>query len=231
MFINPLLPMGIRITHPRLKCTAFGENARRETGNRAISGRREQTKFTGRSRKPREPCGFTGWRHRRRNRVVEIMAVDAVCSEPVSAEFPVKQVKNREFSQNHPLIRPVGRSNRLGSQVFSVEFPKRRNRELFQRNREFHPRNRELSGGSGNRRTGPPQPQIGGPKQPRFDTPTRRNLSPLSALLRPEYLQLPTYPVLSWTSEFDPTRTLGQFGRRLESRARNYRELALQVSV
>ena len=97
------------------------------------------------------------------------VVVQAVCSEPVSAEFPVKQGKNREFSQNHPLIRPVGRSNRLVSLVFSVEFPKRRNREFFQRNRE-------LSGGSGNRRTGSPQPQIGGPKPPGFDTPTRRDL-------------------------------------------------------
>ncbi len=77
-----------------------------------------------------------------RKRVV----VDAVSSEPVSAEFPVKQGKNREFSQNHPLIRPVGPSNTLVSLVFWVEFPKHRNREFFQRNREFDPRNRELSG-------------------------------------------------------------------------------------
>ena len=42
------------------------------------------------------------------------------------------------------------------------KFPKRRNREFFQPNREFKLQNRELSGGSGNRRTGPPQLQIGG---------------------------------------------------------------------
>ncbi len=36
------------------------------------------------------------------------VVVDAVSSEPVSAEFPVKQGINRDFSQNHPLIRPVG---------------------------------------------------------------------------------------------------------------------------
>ncbi len=48
------------------------------------------------------------------------VAVQAVCSVPVSAEFPVKQGKNREFSQNHPLIRPVWPSNRLVSLVFSV---------------------------------------------------------------------------------------------------------------
>jgi len=59
------------------------------------------------------------------------MAVLAVWCELVSAGFPVIQGKYREFSQNHPLIRPVGRSNRLVSLVFSVEFLKRRNRELF----------------------------------------------------------------------------------------------------
>ncbi len=73
------------------------------------------------------------------------MAVEAVSSEPVSAEFPVKQGKNREFLQNHPKIRPVGPSNTLISRVFWVEFPKHRNREFFQRNREFNLRNRELS--------------------------------------------------------------------------------------
>ncbi len=36
------------------------------------------------------------------------VVVQAVCSEPVSAEFPVKQGINREFSQNHPIIRPIG---------------------------------------------------------------------------------------------------------------------------
>ncbi len=33
----------------------------------------------------------------------------------VSGKFPVKQGINREFSQNHPLIRPVGASNTLVS--------------------------------------------------------------------------------------------------------------------
>ncbi len=32
------------------------------------------------------------------------MAVQGVSSEPVSPEFPVKQGKNREFSQNQPRI-------------------------------------------------------------------------------------------------------------------------------
>ncbi len=74
------------------------------------------------------------------------VVVQAVSSEPVSAEFPVIQGKNREFSQNHSLIRPARLSNRLVSQVFSVEFPKHRNREFFWPNREFNLRNRELSG-------------------------------------------------------------------------------------
>ncbi len=71
--------------------------------------------------------------------------VDAVPSEPVSAEFPVKQGINREFSRNHPIIRPIGPSNSLVSLVFCVEFPKHWNKEIFQRNREFNPWNRELS--------------------------------------------------------------------------------------
>jgi hypothetical protein len=72
--------------------------------------------------------------------------VDAVLSEPVSIDFPVKQGINREFSQNHPSMRPIGPSNRLVSLAFWAKFPKHRNREYFQRNREFNPWNRELSG-------------------------------------------------------------------------------------
>ncbi len=97
------------------------------------------------------------------------VVVDAVSSEPVSAEFPVKQGINREFSQNHPLIRPVGASNTLVSLAFRVEFPKHRNREFFQRNREFNLRNRELSGWIREPPCGPPQLQIGG-LQPRILT-------------------------------------------------------------
>ncbi len=74
------------------------------------------------------------------------MVEDAVSSEPVSAEFPVKQGKNREFSRNHPKICPIRPSNTLVSLVFWVEFPEHRNREYFHRNREFYPWNRELSG-------------------------------------------------------------------------------------
>ncbi len=96
------------------------------------------------------------------------MAVQGVSSEPVSPEFPVKQGKNREFSQNQAMLGRIGCSNELLSRVFLLEFPKHRNREIFQPNREFKPQNRELSGGSGNRRTGPPQLQIGGPQTTRI---------------------------------------------------------------
>ncbi len=96
------------------------------------------------------------------------LAVEAVCSEPVSAEFPVKQGINREFSQNHPIIRPIGPSNTLVSLVFSVKFPKHRNREFFLRNREFIPRNRELFGWIREPPYGPPQCQIGDLQPPFF---------------------------------------------------------------
>ena len=101
------------------------------------------------------------------------VVVEAVSSEPVSAEFPVKQGINREFSQNHPLIRlirPIGPSNTLVSLVFWDEFPKNRNREFFRRNREFNPWNRELSGWIRESPYGPPQLQIGGLQPPNFDS-------------------------------------------------------------
>ena len=41
-----------------------------------------------------------------------------------------------------------------------------KNSEFFQPNRELKLQNRELSGGSGNRRTGPPQLQLGGTQPP-----------------------------------------------------------------
>ena len=71
------------------------------------------------------------------------LAVGAVSGETVAAEFPVRQGKNREFSRNHPFIRPIVPSNALVSLVFWVDFPKHRNRDFFQRNREFYPCNRE----------------------------------------------------------------------------------------
>ncbi len=96
------------------------------------------------------------------------VVVDAVSSEPVSAAFPVKQGINREFSRNHPIIRPIGPSNTLVSIVFSVEFPKHRNREFFQRNREFNPWNRELSGWIREPSYSPLQLKIGSLQPPSF---------------------------------------------------------------
>ncbi len=66
-----------------------------------------------------------------------MLAVQGVSSEPVSPEFPVKQGKNREFSQNQAVLGRIGCSNELLSHVFLLEFPKHRNREIFQPNREF----------------------------------------------------------------------------------------------
>ncbi len=60
-----------------------------------------------------------------------LMVVEAVLSEPVSAEFPVKQGKNREFFQNQAVLGRIGCSNELLSHVFLLEFPKHRNREFF----------------------------------------------------------------------------------------------------
>ncbi len=73
----------------------------------------------------------------------------------------VKQGKNREFSQNHPIIGPIRPSNSLVSLVFWIKFPKHRNREYFQWNREFNSWNRELSGWIREAPYGPPQLQIG----------------------------------------------------------------------
>ncbi len=71
------------------------------------------------------------------------MAVQGVSSEPVSADFPVKQGKNREFLRITPESGPRTRGNALIFPLFLVEFPTRRNREFFQPNREFSRDNRE----------------------------------------------------------------------------------------
>ncbi len=80
------------------------------------------------------------------------VAVDAVSSEPVSAEFPVKQGINREFSQNHPLIRPVGSSNRLLSLVFSNSL-KNGTGNFFSGTGNLIPGTGNYLGGSGNHPT------------------------------------------------------------------------------
>ena len=67
---------------------------------------------------------------------IEVLVVEAVSGEPVSAEFPAKQGKNREI----PCIRPEAHRhlppNRLFSQPFLAKFPSNKNRELSDRNRE-----------------------------------------------------------------------------------------------
>ncbi len=110
------------------------------------------------------------------------VVVQAVSSEPVSADFPVIQGKNREFSENQAVMDRIRCSNQLISHVFLIEFPKHRNREIFQPNRKFKSRNRELSGGSGNRNTGPPQVQIGGTLPALFTPGSRGFLSSASVV-------------------------------------------------
>ncbi len=73
------------------------------------------------------------------------MVVQAVCCEPVSPEFPVKQGKNREFSRNRPKMASIWRSNDLISQGYLTEFPTKRNREIFRPNRNIKLRNREFT--------------------------------------------------------------------------------------
>ncbi len=84
--------------------------------------------------------------------------MQAVRSEPVSADFPVKQGINREFSRNRPIMTRIGRSNGLISQGYFAEISTQRNREIFWPNREFKLPNRELIARSANR---PPRSPAG----------------------------------------------------------------------
>ena len=73
--------------------------------------------------------------------------MQAVCGELVSADFPVMQGKNREFSRVPP---PEGLNqvrNILESCHFLAQFPTKWNREIFRANRELIQRNREFSAG------------------------------------------------------------------------------------
>ena len=73
------------------------------------------------------------------------LVVQAVRSEPVSTEFPVKQGKNREFSRISPSKSPNHACNILKSYRFLAQFPKKHNRENFPPNRELIQRSREFS--------------------------------------------------------------------------------------
>ena len=64
--------------------------------------------------------------------------VEAVSSEPVSTDFPVKQGKNREIVRISPQKCPNLSDNILISRGILSEFPKEYNREIFQPNREFN---------------------------------------------------------------------------------------------
>ena len=98
------------------------------------------------------------------------------------------------------------------------KFPKRRNREFFQPNREFKLQNRELSGGSGNRRTGPPQLQIGGPETPLFaDFRSRTAEDPITCgnvRYLPNFVRFTYESRCSWSRHRLPSVTQSGLNRR-----------------
>ena len=94
-------------------------------------------------------------------------------------DFPVKQGKNRENSRFMPNLALLGPAITLRNNRFFFKFPKQQNREL--------------SGGSGSRRTGPPQLQIGDPhptlfKKPRISAATRL-ASPLTEVEQTKFFE------------------------------------------
>jgi hypothetical protein len=64
------------------------------------------------------------------------VAVQGVWSEPVSADFPVKQGKNREISQNWGVLSVLNLPNVLELRQFFSNFPTYKNREFKLLNRE-----------------------------------------------------------------------------------------------
>ena len=76
--------------------------------------------------------------------MTEVVAVDAVSIEPVSADFPVNQGKYREISRITPESDPRALRSALIFLLFFANFPKRHNREFSESNREFWARNREF---------------------------------------------------------------------------------------
>ncbi len=73
-----------------------------------------------------------------------LLGVQAVYSEPVSADFPVKQGKYREFSRLLPEPRRFAWSKLLDSLVLFIDFPKQHHREFSKPNREIFARSREF---------------------------------------------------------------------------------------
>ena len=66
-----------------------------------------------------------------------LLAVQGVSSEPVSLEFPVKQGKNREFSQNRGILSVLISRKVLELRQFLSNFPTHKNREFKSLNREI----------------------------------------------------------------------------------------------
>ncbi len=76
--------------------------------------------------------------------IKDLLAVQAVSSEPVSGDFPVKQGIYREISGIWPANRYFIWSKPLGSLVLFAKFPKLDNREFSKPNREIFARSREI---------------------------------------------------------------------------------------
>jgi len=69
--------------------------------------------------------------------IIKLVVVQGVLSEPVSASFPVKQGKNREFSQYGGILSVLPPRNTLELRQFLSNFPTHKNREFKSLNREF----------------------------------------------------------------------------------------------
>ncbi len=121
---------------------------------------RKNLQRTGRQNRPTETFG--------RNRTIRL--TETVSGRRLCLERPLKKAEFRGFlkrvSWAFELPRVGGGAGSLVRTRLwgrSGDFPVKQGR-----NREFKLQNRELSGGSGNRRMGPPQLQIGGPQPPLF---------------------------------------------------------------
>ena len=76
-------------------------------------------------------CAINSGAHERRGKPGDWLVQQAVSSEPVSADFPVKQGKNREIVRISPKKGPNRFDNILISLGILRKFPKKYNREFF----------------------------------------------------------------------------------------------------
>ncbi len=76
-------------------------------------------------------CAINSGPYQRRGKPGDLVVLQAVSSEPVSGDFPVKQGKYREILRITPESGPRALCNALIFLRFLVEFPTRRNREIF----------------------------------------------------------------------------------------------------